>query len=97
MILDTLASRAPCPQVTPRLPPSDTSGITTSSFCFLSINNKLQQPEAAAGVLEYAMKHFGELVSASFLLEKQEVVATWLGERLPTTLRKLLGVPVAAQ
>ncbi|MGH0147042.1 UNVERIFIED_CONTAM: hypothetical protein FKN15_060862 [Acipenser sinensis] len=28
-----------------------------------SINNKLQQPEAAAGVLEYAMKHFGELAS----------------------------------
>lgn len=28
-----------------------------------SINNKLQQPEAASGVLEYAMKHFGELVS----------------------------------
>lgn len=41
---------------------------------FLSINNKLQQPEAASGVLEYAMKHFGELVSAfSFLLERQEV------------------------
>ncbi|KAG5838757.1 hypothetical protein ANANG_G00226960 [Anguilla anguilla] len=31
------------------------------------INNKLQQPEAAAGVLEYAMKHFGEL----------EIQATW--------------------
>ena len=29
-----------------------------------SINNKLQQPEAASGVLDYAMKHFGELVSA---------------------------------
>ncbi|GLD45725.1 serine/threonine-protein kinase mTOR, partial [Lates japonicus] len=25
----------------------------------ISINNKLQQPEAASGVLEYAMKHFG--------------------------------------
>lgn len=34
------------------------------SFFPLSINNKLQQPEAASGVLEYAMKHFGELVSA---------------------------------
>uniref|UniRef100_A0A4W3GLM4 Serine/threonine-protein kinase TOR n=1 Tax=Callorhinchus milii TaxID=7868 RepID=A0A4W3GLM4_CALMI len=33
----------------------------------ISINNKLQQPEAAAGVLEYAMKHFGEL----------EIQATW--------------------
>lgn len=32
-----------------------------------SINNKLQQPEAASGVLEYAMKHFGELVSVCFL------------------------------
>ncbi|MED6262253.1 hypothetical protein ATANTOWER_016699 [Ataeniobius toweri] len=31
------------------------------------INNKLQQPEAASGVLEYAMKHFGEL----------EIQATW--------------------
>ncbi|XP_059807691.1 serine/threonine-protein kinase mTOR isoform X1 [Hypanus sabinus] len=31
------------------------------------INNKLQQPEAAAGVLEYAMKHYGEL----------EIQATW--------------------
>ncbi|KAL7976201.1 hypothetical protein Chor_008298 [Crotalus horridus] len=30
---------------------------------FAGINNKLQQPEAASGVLEYAMKHFGELVS----------------------------------
>lgn len=28
-----------------------------------SINNKLQQPEAASGVLDYAMKHFSELVS----------------------------------
>ncbi|XP_015233310.1 PREDICTED: serine/threonine-protein kinase mTOR [Cyprinodon variegatus] len=33
----------------------------------ISINNKLQQPEAASGVLEYAMKHFGEL----------EIQATW--------------------
>ncbi|PWA15650.1 hypothetical protein CCH79_00020178, partial [Gambusia affinis] len=33
----------------------------------LDINNKLQQPEAASGVLEYAMKHFGEL----------EIQATW--------------------
>ena len=49
--------------------------VTTSSFCFPSINNKLQQPEAAAGVLEYAMKHFGELVSTSFPLEKQEAAA----------------------
>lgn len=32
-----------------------------------SINNKLQQPEAASGVLDYAMKHFSELVSVSFL------------------------------
>lgn len=32
-----------------------------------SINNKLQQPEAASGVLDYAMKHFSELVSASLL------------------------------
>ncbi|KAG7259354.1 hypothetical protein CRUP_032804 [Coryphaenoides rupestris] len=31
------------------------------------INNKLQQPEAASGVLDYAMKHFGEL----------EIQATW--------------------
>lgn len=46
-------------------------------FCFPSINNKLQQPEAAAGVLEYAMKHFGELVSDRLLLEKQEV-GSWL-------------------
>lgn len=36
---------------------------------FCSINNKLQQPEAASGVLEYAMKHFGELVSASFCFQ----------------------------
>ncbi|XP_042586297.1 serine/threonine-protein kinase mTOR-like isoform X2 [Cyprinus carpio] len=27
----------------------------------ISINNKLQQPEAASGVLKYSMKHFGEL------------------------------------
>jgi len=53
--------------------------ITSASFCFPSINNKLQQPEAAAGVLEYAMKHFGELVSVSFLLEEQGA-ATWLGK-----------------
>ncbi|XP_075459599.1 serine/threonine-protein kinase mTOR isoform X2 [Ascaphus truei] len=33
----------------------------------ISINNKLQQPEAASGVLEYAMKHFEEL----------EIQATW--------------------
>ncbi|KAM8927600.1 serine/threonine-protein kinase mTOR [Pelodytes ibericus] len=33
----------------------------------ISINNKLQQPEAAAGVLEFAMKHYGEL----------EIQATW--------------------
>uniref|UniRef100_A0A8C5B3T0 Serine/threonine-protein kinase TOR n=1 Tax=Gadus morhua TaxID=8049 RepID=A0A8C5B3T0_GADMO len=33
----------------------------------ISINNKLQQPEAASGVLDYAMKHFGEL----------EIQATW--------------------
>ncbi|KAG8505591.1 Serine/threonine-protein kinase mTOR [Galemys pyrenaicus] len=39
----------------------------TSSPSVPSINNKLQQPEAAAGVLEYAMKHFGEL----------EIQATW--------------------
>ncbi len=37
-------------------------------FASCSINNKLQQPEAASGVLEYAMKHFGELVSAFFFL-----------------------------
>lgn len=39
-----------------------------------SINNKLQQPEAASGVLEYAMKHFGELVStfSIFQPEKKE-------------------------
>ncbi|XP_010773847.1 serine/threonine-protein kinase mTOR-like [Notothenia coriiceps] len=30
----------------------------------ISINNKLQQPEAASGVLEYAMKHFGELLAS---------------------------------
>ncbi|KAM4652055.1 serine/threonine-protein kinase mTOR [Discoglossus pictus] len=34
---------------------------------FLNINNKLQQPEAASGVLEFAMKHYGEL----------EIQATW--------------------
>uniref|UniRef100_A0A674NNJ5 Serine/threonine-protein kinase TOR n=1 Tax=Takifugu rubripes TaxID=31033 RepID=A0A674NNJ5_TAKRU len=33
----------------------------------ISINNKLQQPEAASGVLDYAMKHFSEL----------EIQATW--------------------
>ncbi|XP_040286249.1 serine/threonine-protein kinase mTOR isoform X4 [Bufo bufo] len=33
----------------------------------ISINNKLQQPEAASGVLEFAMKHYGEL----------EIQATW--------------------
>ncbi|XP_063292058.1 serine/threonine-protein kinase mTOR [Pelobates fuscus] len=33
----------------------------------ISINNKLQQPEAAAGVLEFAMRHYGEL----------EIQATW--------------------
>jgi hypothetical protein len=49
--------------------------VTTSSFYFSSINNKLQQPEAAAGVLEYAMKHFGELVSALFLQEKPKLEA----------------------
>lgn len=49
--------------MTLHLPPSDMLSVTTYSFCFPSINNKLQQPEAAAGVLEYAMKHFGELVS----------------------------------
>lgn len=59
------------------------------SFCFPSINNKLQQPEAAAGVLEYAMKHFGELVSASFLLGKQEV-APWQGRHSAATLREFL-------
>ena len=32
----------------------------------ISINNKLQQPEAAAGVLEYAMKHHrADLVSSN--------------------------------
>lgn len=44
-------------------------------------------------MLEYAMKHFGELVSASFLLEKQGVV-TWLGRHLATTLRNLLSFSV---
>ncbi|KAG8568464.1 hypothetical protein GDO81_014010 [Engystomops pustulosus] len=33
----------------------------------ISINNKLQQPEAASGVLEFAMKHYGEM----------EIQATW--------------------
>ena len=39
-------------------------------FAFImscSINNKLQQPEAASGVLEYAMKHFSELVSVYYI------------------------------
>lgn len=81
-------SHPPALTPTPPTHPPDVS-VTTSSFCFPSINNKLQQPEAAAGVLEYAMKHFGELVSASFLLEKQEV-ETWLGRRSATPLRKLL-------
>lgn len=54
----------------------------SQSFCFLkfeiykpvfvfgmscSINNKLQQPEAASGVLDYAMKHFSELVSIYYI------------------------------
>lgn len=39
---------------------------------FCSINNKLQQPEAASGVLEYAMKHFGELVSSLFFVAPNE-------------------------
>lgn len=39
------------------------SPIMFSCLSLPSINNKLQQPEAASGVLEYAMKHFGELVS----------------------------------
>ena len=68
-----------CPQVTLPFPPSNMLSVTSASFFFLSINNKLQQPEAAAGVLEYAMKHFGEMVSVSFLLEEQEA-ATWLGK-----------------
>lgn len=68
--------------------------LTISSFCFLSINNKLQQPEAASGVLEYAMKHFGELVSAfSFLLERQEV-ETWLQRHSAAPLKKLLSISV---
>lgn len=66
VLVSHLPTNDPTP---PKLP---VSSVTTSSFCLPSINNKLQQPEAAAGVLEYAMKHFGELVSASFPLEKQE-------------------------
>lgn len=84
-VLSTSARHCPqCPgepsahKWPPCVPPSDMLSITTSFFCFPSINNKLQQPEAAAGVLEYAMKHFGELVSASFLLEKQDM-ESWLG------------------
>lgn len=76
------------PTVTPHLPRASVLSVTTSSFCFPSINNKLQQPEAAAGVLEYAMKHFGELVSDLLLLEKQEV-ASWLRRHSAMTLRKL--------
>ena len=36
------------------------NGLMFVSLC--SINNKLQQYEAAAGVLEYAMKHHKDLV-----------------------------------
>lgn len=62
--------------------------VTVSSSS-LSINNKLQQPEAASGVLEYAMKHFGELVSAfCFFLERQKV-DTWL-ESLDCHLEKVI-------
>lgn len=61
------------PTMTPAPPTPRHVENNQLSFCFPSINNKLQQPEAAAGVLEYAMKHFGELVSASCLLGKQEV------------------------
>lgn len=44
--------------------------IYKPTFVFImscSINNKLQQPEAAGGVLEYAMKHFSELVSVYYI------------------------------
>lgn len=39
------------------------------------------------------MKHFGELVSASFLLEKQEV-ASWLERQPAMTFGKLLSFSV---
>ncbi|XP_040182261.1 serine/threonine-protein kinase mTOR isoform X3 [Rana temporaria] len=44
----------------------------------ISINNKLQQPEAASGVLEFAMKHYGEMhdLPKGFWLP-QEIQATW--------------------
>ena len=42
--------------------------VTTDTLeSLISINNKLQQPESAAGVLEYAMKyHKSEVVSGRF-------------------------------
>ncbi|XP_077105803.1 serine/threonine-protein kinase mTOR isoform X2 [Ranitomeya variabilis] len=36
----------------------------------ISINNKLQQPEAASGVLEFGMKHYGELEIHAIWYEK---------------------------
>lgn len=51
------------PPYTVQQSPVNALNVLLSLLCLLSINNKLQQPEAASGVLEYAMKHFGELVS----------------------------------
>ncbi|XP_072283025.1 serine/threonine-protein kinase mTOR isoform X8 [Pyxicephalus adspersus] len=43
----------------------------------ISINNKLQQPEAASGVLEFAMKHYGEMGDFCHCVPLQEIQATW--------------------
>ena len=45
--------------------------VTYFTDVIFSINNKLQQPEAAAGVLDYAMKHHSQdLVSSDLLVSK---------------------------